>query len=240
MRRPEASLVGRLERPWTEEALKTAVGEIVAASGFDRFALMTIPSTDEAGAEMRPILSNWENEFRIGFERQGLHRFSPVVRALVGGSLPFVWDAEFVYGYDPDDPDGSPPQGRFLAAHGCLSGAYCPVHGISGFTGVLAVSGRGPAIAEAEADGLQLLAFAAFGVLAACRYEENRRNNPLTGRERDCLKLAMLGKTSSEIGTILKLSEHTISQYLTSATRKLDASNRTHAVALAAQLGYLS
>ncbi len=50
----------------------------------------------------------------------------------------------------------------------------------------------------------------------------------------------MLGKTSSEIGTILKLSEHTISQYLTSATRKLDASNRTHAVALAAQLGYLS
>lgn len=240
MNRPQVSLTGRLERPWTESALRRAVGEIADAAGFDRFALMTIPSTDEAGAEMRPILSNWEDEFRSGFERLGLHRFSPAVRALIGGSLPFVWDAEFVYGFDPDDPAGSSPQGRFLAAHGCLSGAYCPVHGISGSTGVLAVAGSRAAVDEAEADGLQLLAFAAFGVLAACRYEENRRNNPLTGRERDCLKLAMLGKTSSEIGTILKLSEHTISQYLTSATRKLDASNRTHAVALAAQLGYLS
>jgi len=50
----------------------------------------------------------------------------------------------------------------------------------------------------------------------------------------------MLGKTSSEIGTILSLSEYTISQYLAAATRKVNASNRTHAVALAAQLGYLS
>ena len=240
MNRPEASLLGRLERPWTEAALRKAVGEIVAGSGFERFALMTIPSTDEAGAEMRPILSNWDDEFRVGFERFGLHRFSPVLRALIGGTLPFVWDVEFVYGFDPDDPDGSPAPGRFLAAHGCQSGVYCPVHGITGFTGVLAVAGRSAAVGEAEADGLQLLAFTAFGALAACRFEENRRNNPLTGRERDCLKLAMLGKTSSEIGTILKLSEHTISQYLTSATRKLDASNRTHAVALAAQLGYLS
>ncbi|WP_279483158.1 LuxR family transcriptional regulator [Aureimonas sp. SK2] len=240
MNRPEASFVGRLERPWSEKALRDAVGEIVGSAGFDRFALMTIPSTDEAGAEMRPLLSNWEDEFRLGFERLGLHRFSPVVRALISGSLPFIWDVEFIYGFDPDDPNGSPPPGRFLAAHGCQSGVYCPVHGISGFTGVLAVAGPRPAMGEAEADGLQLLAFAAFGVLAACRYEENRRNNPLTNRERDCLKLAMLGKTSPEIGTILNLSEHTISQYLTSATRKLDASNRTHAVALAAQLGYLS
>jgi LuxR family quorum sensing-dependent transcriptional regulator len=36
------------------------------------------------------------------------------------------------------------------------------------------------------------------------------------------------------------LSEYTISQYLSSATRKVNASNRTHAVAIAAQMGYLS
>ena len=85
-----------------------------------------------------------------------------------------------------------------------------------------------------------LFAFSFLGMLAALRFEENRRNNPLTLRERDSLRLAMLGKTSQEIGTILSLSEYTVSQYLTSAQRKLGASNRTHAVALAAQLGYLS
>ncbi len=132
------------------------------------------------------------------------------------------------------------PHARFLGANGTLSGVYCPVHGLTGFNGVLCFFGSGAPVDEETADALHLVAFSAFGMLSCIRFEENRRNNPLTGRERDCLKLAMLGKTSSEIGTILKLSEHTVSQYLTSATRKLDASNRTHAVALAAQLGYLS
>lgn len=234
-----ASLVQTAPRPWTVEGLSDCLERLAADHGFSHFALLTIPSTDEAGAEMRLLLSNWSEEFRRGFERNGLHRYSPVLRALKGGVLPLVWDAETLYGYDPDDPDMEAPA-RFLGAHRTLSGVYCPVHGLTGFNGVLCFFGEGPPIDEETADALHLVAFSAFGMLSCIRFEENRRNNPLTGRERDCLKLAMLGKTSSEIGTILKLSEHTISQYLTSATRKLDASNRTHAVALAAQLGYLS
>lgn len=226
-------------RPWTLEGLASSLETIAVQHGFTTFALLSIPSSDDAGAEMRLVLSNWSEEFRRGFERNGLHRFTPVLRALKGGVLPLVWDAETLYGYDPDDPDML-PQARFLGAAGTLSGVYCPVHGLTGFNGVLCFFGSGAPISEEVADALHLVAFSAFGMLSCIRFEENRRNNPLTGRERDCLKLAMLGKTSSEIGTILKLSEHTISQYLTSATRKLDASNRTHAVALAAQLGYLS
>ena len=228
-----------LERPWSEEQLVAALERLSRERGFTRFALMTCPSTDEAGAEMRLTLSNWSEEFRRGYERLGLHRFTPVLRAMRGGALPFVWDAETLHGYDPDDADMS-PQARFLAANDCLSGLYCPVHGLTGFNGVLALSGPGAPVDDAAADALQLAAFTIFGILAACRFEKNRLDNPLTARERDCLKLAMLGKTSAEIGTILAISGNTISQHLASATRKLDASNRTHAVALAAQLGYLS
>ena len=233
------SILQTAPRPWTEEGLTVCLDRLAAAHGFTHFALLSIPSTDEAGSEMRLILSNWSEDFRRGFERHGLNRYSPVLRALKGGVLPLVWDAETLYGYDPDDAEME-PQARFLGAHGTLSGVYCPVHGLTGFNGVLCFFGPSQVIDEPKADALHLVAFAAFGMLSCIRFEENRRNNPLTARERDCLKLAMLGKTSSEIGTILKLSEHTISQYLTSATRKLDASNRTHAVALAAQLGYLS
>jgi LuxR family quorum sensing-dependent transcriptional regulator len=108
------------------------------------------------------------------------------------------------------------------------------------FHGALGFAGARTDISEAEMGELQIAAFGIFGILAACRFDDNKRANPLTPRERDCLKLAMLGKTSSEIGTILSLSEHTVSQHLTTATRKVDASNRTHAVAIAAQMGYLS
>ena len=47
------------------------------------------------------------------------------------------------------------------------------------------------------------------------------------------------GKTSVEIAEILTLSEHTINHYLNRATKKLDAVNRTQAVAKALRLGLI-
>ena len=62
----------------------------------------------------------------------------------------------------------------------------------------------------------------------------------LTQRECDCLQWAAAGKTSIETGIILGLSPHTINQYLSAATVKLKAVNRTHAVTKAAQMGLIN
>jgi DNA-binding CsgD family transcriptional regulator len=59
-------------------------------------------------------------------------------------------------------------------------------------------------------------------------------------RERDCLYWTAEGKTSDEIAIILGLSTHTVNHYLTSATRKLDAANRTHAVTRAIRFGLIN
>jgi LuxR family transcriptional regulator, quorum-sensing system regulator BjaR1 len=233
-------IIGQLERPWSEPALSDCLEAIAEAYGFSHVAVVTIPSSDDAGEEMKPVIANWSEEFRHAFERAGLTRFSPVLRALKADPLPLVWDIETLYGFDPDEPDEAGPQVRLLIAAGCRAGAYFPVHGLTTFNGALFLAGDRAPPHEGEVKELHLAAFAVFGILAASRFEENRRRNPLSQRERDCLKLAMLGKTSSEIGTILSLSEYTVSQYLASATKKVNASNRTHAVALAAQLGYLS
>lgn len=227
-----------LAQPWSVAGLTAGLERFGRAEGFSRVAILTIPSVDEKGAEMRVLASNWTEEFRRGFERLGLHRYTPVVRAMVDGIEPLPFDAETLHGFDPDDPEPN-PRYRFLEKEEASAGVYCPVHGFSGFCGVLALFGT-QGVGETDAARMQAVAFEAFGVLAACRFEENRRNNPLTTRERECLALAMYGKTSGEIATILQLSEHTVSQYFTAAQRKLDASNRTHAVARAAQLGYLS
>ncbi|MFD2239161.1 LuxR family transcriptional regulator [Aureimonas populi] len=233
-------ILGQIERPWSELALASCLEELASAYGFSHVAIVTIPSSDEAGSELKLLMTNWPEEFRQGFERLGLGRFSPVLRALKADPAPFIWDVETLHGYDPAEPGEASAQARLLIAAGCVAGAYFPVHGLTNFNGALFLAGARPPLCEAQAHELHLAAFAIFGILAAARFEENKRNNPLSQRERDCLKLAMLGKTSSEIGTILKLSEYTISQHLASATRKVNASNRTHAVALAAQLGYLS
>lgn len=61
----------------------------------------------------------------------------------------------------------------------------------------------------------------------------------ITTREGECLRWCAEGKTSEEIGIILSLSTHTVNHYLISATKKLNAVNRMHAITTAIRLGIL-
>lgn len=62
----------------------------------------------------------------------------------------------------------------------------------------------------------------------------------LTNSETRVLTWCASGKTSFEISKILKLSEHTVNHYISSATHKLDAVNRTHAIAKAIKTGVIA
>jgi LuxR family quorum sensing-dependent transcriptional regulator len=61
----------------------------------------------------------------------------------------------------------------------------------------------------------------------------------LTAREREVLRWAADGKTSWEVSVILRISERTVKFHLIQASRKLNAVNRTSAVAKALALGLI-
>ncbi len=61
----------------------------------------------------------------------------------------------------------------------------------------------------------------------------------LTPREKEVLKWLSLGKSSWDTSVILGISEKTINFHVGSLMQKLDAVNRTHAVAIAFQLGLI-
>jgi two-component system response regulator DesR len=63
--------------------------------------------------------------------------------------------------------------------------------------------------------------------------------DPLTDRERQILQRAGDGKSSSEIGEELHLSEGTVRNYLSEAIAKLGASNRVDAARIARTKGWL-
>jgi len=63
--------------------------------------------------------------------------------------------------------------------------------------------------------------------------------DPLTDRERQALKLASEGLTSSDIAHRLKLSEGTVRNYVSEAISKLGVSNRVEAARLARNKGWL-
>ena len=63
--------------------------------------------------------------------------------------------------------------------------------------------------------------------------------DPLSERERVCLRLAGQGQTSPEIAAELGLSVGTVRNYLSEAIGKLGAGNRIEAARLAREKGWL-
>lgn len=62
----------------------------------------------------------------------------------------------------------------------------------------------------------------------------------ITKREREILQWLREGKTNWEIGQILGISERTVKFHIQNLSSKLDASNRSHIVALAMSLGLIA
>lgn len=63
--------------------------------------------------------------------------------------------------------------------------------------------------------------------------------NPLTSRERDVLAAAADGSANAEVAERLRLSEGTVRNYLSAAIQKTAARNRTEAVRIAREKGWL-
>lgn len=63
---------------------------------------------------------------------------------------------------------------------------------------------------------------------------------PITERETEILSYVARGYGNKQIAHVLKISEQTIKNHMTSILRKLDASDRTHAVVMAMQSGWIT
>lgn len=64
-------------------------------------------------------------------------------------------------------------------------------------------------------------------------------SDPLSERERECLRWVAEGKTTEDIALILGVSGNTVNKYIVSSIQKLSAGNRTMAVAMAIRTGLI-
>ena len=68
---------------------------------------------------------------------------------------------------------------------------------------------------------------------------QHAMDNQMTPREIEVLSKVALGKSNKMIGVELSISEHTVKAHLKTILSKLGASDRTHAVTIATQRGFL-
>ena len=65
-------------------------------------------------------------------------------------------------------------------------------------------------------------------------------SDALSARELDVLRLAACGRSNREIGVALAIREATVKTHMSTILAKLGAGDRTHAVAIAVQRGYIT
>ena len=68
---------------------------------------------------------------------------------------------------------------------------------------------------------------------------ESARTSRLSPRELECLQWTAIGKTAWEISQIVGITESTVSFHIRNTISKLNASNRSHAVAVAMEQSLL-
>ncbi len=120
------------------------------------------------------------------------------------------------------------------------TGIAFPVHAERGQSGLVVFFGANvtPLLGDTIYD-IHARCFTLFDAVSRIRPGDTGRAKAMSKRELECLKLTANGYTSEEIARLLKLSVHTANQYLTQSAQKLDAVNRTQAVAKALRLGLI-
>ena len=128
------------------------------------------------------------------------------------------------------------------ARFGYTDGIIIPLHGPSNSSAVFTLSGT--SISTLKRD------IAAYQVIAQATYEKaleisnlydlvNGLQNPLSGRQRDCLSWAQYGKSNREIAEILGLSAHTVKEHLDAAKNALGVNTRIEAIVLARNSNFI-
>lgn len=167
----------------------------------------------------------------------------PIVRHCLLGdsSLPLIWS---------DDVFAKPAEKAFwedAQGHGVASGVTIPMRGVRGEVALLSVANAERAYKTRSHD-MQMLG-AAY-LLGAYVHEAVKRlvysrelpspaPKELSSREHECLKWWAAGKTVSEIGLILSLSERTIRFHLTNVKAKLGVVGKAQTVAKAVRLSLI-
>lgn len=205
--------------------------------GARAFMVLNMPGSTAQDLGSSSIITNWPADLLTEFDQVALLAGSPVLAHLRRSSIPLRFDIDDV-ALQRDPKSGETSRALFTRFR-MNRGAYFPVHDAAGARGAISFIGDREPFDTQEMIELAYLAAHIFNRLAEIREMDSRSSDMLTERELDCLNWTAAGKTSVEIAEILTLSEHTINHYLNRATKKLDAVNRTQAVAKALRLGLI-
>ena len=221
-----------------EDLRRTSV-HMAEEIGFTTVSVMAVK--DRAGTD--PLFSGVDNtpdSYRDLFENYEDGLRDPVMQHCKVSSLPIVWDQATYASADCGE------KWEEMAPHGYSTGVAIAHHLPGGrhlFVGV----DRPQALPACRTTLRRMVADLCLYVTMvhepALHFliggDVKVDHSLLSTRELEALRWTMDGKTAWEVGRILSISEQTAARHLNNATRKLDCTNKHHAVVKALRLGLI-
>jgi LuxR family transcriptional regulator, transcriptional activator of the bioluminescence operon len=223
------------------EEVKSLCEKFTEIVGFEHYLFGICRPTSLSAPEISTITNYPESWIKTYFE-SSFQSQDPVVRYCFENVTPIRWDQLLQL-----DDYLTPAAEHILsqAAHaGLAHGLSIPLRSHNGDFAIFSLATASGEDIENRFEKLLPLAHAfsteLFGTVMRININNKTQTKEnLTPRELECLFWACEGKTTWEISKIINVTERTVIFHLTSATKKLGAVNRQHAVAKAMASGLI-
>lgn len=220
----------------SENDIKQLCEAFCEAADLEYYIYAVVRGVTSLNAPRVTTYTNYPDEWMKSYLGDEMQKHDPVVKYCFENAAPICWD-KLVQLEQYVDPAGAAIMER-AAGCGLANGLSIPIKGSGGEMAIFSLATKNidrigerlsNALSHAQTLGTELLD--AFRRLKSDDPEFSQ--GKLTTREKECLFWACEGKTTWEISKIVNVSERTIIFHLASATNKLGAVNRQHAVAKA-------
>jgi len=174
------------------------------------------------------IMQDWPEEWSQRYFTQNYLFEDPTIDRVNSSTEPFLWsELEPIYRDDNRAMRVMNEASDFKLGHGLT----IPMVTLDGLKAGFSLAGERVELPPLARKKLQLTS--TFALVRALTLNDDRERTRLTIRELDVLHWLAEGKGDWEISVILNVSEHLVDKMARNIKRKLNAANRTHAVALA-------
>lgn len=224
--------IGRLDDLTTVQDVIEEIAKSFALFGFENFIMTGLPNLKERFDQV-VLLKKWPMGWFDIYAKEDYVRVDPVIRLCRNTVQPFEWSEA------PYDREKEPRAAEVMdrATDFRMKDGFClPIHGINGYEACFSMSGVDLDLSSRTKPALHLMAMYAFErARQLLNPLPNRDLGLLTPRERETLMWAAAGKSAADTGEILGITERTVTAHIVSACQKLEATNKTQAVARALQ-----
>ncbi len=227
----------------TEDEWRDRIFKLARKLGYEHSLLALFPDRHApVEVENAFLHSNYSSRWRNKYDEEKMVNADPTVAHCAAKSIPLIWSPSIF----------STCKQKALyeeaCSHGLQSGVTLPIHGSNGELGMLCF------VSDAKPDK-KLMRDVAHSVPAlSCLRDyifdtslqfmtQPNRIEPvimLTPRELECLKWCASGKSSWDIGQILRCSASAVDFHFTNIRRKFGVSTRNQAVVKAVRMGIIT